>query len=56
MLSLGETFMKPTTMLYRNLLAMEAEELLRSNPVDGAVLLGGLRQDRARPADGRPRA
>ncbi len=33
--------MKPTTMLYRNLLAMEAEELLRSNPVDGAVLLGG---------------
>ena len=41
MLSLGETFMKPTTMLYRNLLAMEAEEVLRSNPVDGAVLLGG---------------
>ena len=40
-ISLGETFMKPTTMLYRNLLAMEAEELLRSNPVDGAVLLGG---------------
>jgi dihydroxy-acid dehydratase len=40
-LSLGETFMKPTTMLYRNLLAMEAEEVLRSNPVDGAVLLGG---------------
>jgi dihydroxy-acid dehydratase len=40
-ISLGETMMKPTTMLYRNLLAMEAEELLRSNPVDGAVLLGG---------------
>jgi len=40
-LSLGETFMKPTTMLYRNLLAMETEELLRANPVDGAVLLGG---------------
>jgi len=40
-LSLGETFMKPSTMLYRNLLAMEAEEVLRSNPVDGAVLLGG---------------
>ena len=39
--SLGETFMKPTTMLYRNLLAMETEELLRSNPVDGVVLLGG---------------
>ncbi|MFI5007291.1 MAG: L-arabinonate dehydratase [Solirubrobacterales bacterium] len=40
-LSLGETFMKPTTMLYRNLLALEAEEILRANPVDGAVLLGG---------------
>ncbi len=40
-ISLGETMMKPTTMLYRNLLAMEVEELLRSNPVDGAVLLGG---------------
>jgi dihydroxy-acid dehydratase len=41
LLTLGETFMKPTTMLYRNLLAMEAEEALRSYPVDGAVLLGG---------------
>jgi dihydroxy-acid dehydratase len=40
-LSVGETFMKPSPMLYRNLLAMEAEELIRSNPVDGAVLLGG---------------
>src|SRR5579871_771332 len=40
-LSLGETFMKPSAMFYRNLLAMEVEELLRSNPVDGAVLLGG---------------
>ncbi len=40
-LSLGETFVKPTTMLYRNLLAMETEELLRSHPIDGAVLLGG---------------
>ncbi|HZL31430.1 MAG TPA: L-arabinonate dehydratase [Pseudolabrys sp.] len=40
-MSLAETFMKPTTMLYRNLLAMEAEELLRSQPIDGAVLLGG---------------
>lgn len=40
-LSLGEVMVKPTTMLYRNLLAMEAEELLRSHPVDGAVLLGG---------------
>jgi dihydroxy-acid dehydratase len=40
-ISLGETLMKPTTMLYRNLLAMETEELLRSNPIDGVVLLGG---------------
>ena len=40
-LSLSETFVKPTTMLYRNLLAMEVEELLRSHPVDGAVLMGG---------------
>lgn len=32
--------MKPTTMLYRNMLAMEAEELLRAYPVDGAVLMG----------------
>ncbi|MDR6294642.1 dihydroxy-acid dehydratase [Inquilinus ginsengisoli] len=40
-LSLSESFVKPTTMLYRNMLAMEAEELLRSHPVDGAVLMGG---------------
>ena len=40
-LSLSENFVKPTTMLYRNLLAMEAEELIRSHPVDGAVLMGG---------------
>ena len=40
-ISLSEHFMKPTTMLYRNLLAMEAEELIRSHPVDGAVLMGG---------------
>ncbi|MEQ8651452.1 MAG: L-arabinonate dehydratase [Kiloniellales bacterium] len=40
-LSLSETFVKPTTMLYRNLLAMEVEELLRSHPVDGALLVGG---------------
>jgi dihydroxy-acid dehydratase len=40
-LSLSEPFMKPTTMLYRNLLAMETEELLRSHPIDGAVLMGG---------------
>ena len=40
-ISLSEKPVKPTTMLYRNLLAMETEELLRSHPIDGAVLLGG---------------
>ncbi len=40
-LSLAETYVKPTTMLYRNMLAMEVEELLRCHPVDGAVLMGG---------------
>ena len=40
-LSLSEPFQKPTTMMYRNLLAMEAEELLRSYPADGVVLMGG---------------
>ncbi len=46
--SLSEVFMKPTTMLYRNLLAMEAEEQLRSHPADGAVLMGGC--DKTTPA------
>lgn len=40
-MSLGEIFMKPTAMMYRNMLAMEVEELLRANPIDGAILLGG---------------
>jgi dihydroxy-acid dehydratase len=40
-LTLGETLMKPSTMLYRNLLAMEAEEALRSYPADGAILMAG---------------
>src|ERR1700677_1699317 len=39
--SITETFMKPSPMLYRNLLAMDTEELLRSLPIDGAVLMGG---------------
>src|SRR5579885_1939413 len=39
-MSLSETMVKPTTMLYRNFLAMETEELLRSHPVDGAVMMG----------------
>ena len=47
-MSLAEQFVKPTTMLYRNMLAMETEELLRSHPVDGAVLLGGC--DKTTPA------
>ena len=40
-MSLGEQLMKPTAMMYRNFLAMEVEELLRSYPIDGAVLIGG---------------
>jgi dihydroxy-acid dehydratase len=40
-ISVAEAFVKPTTMLYRNMLAMETEELLRSHPIDGAVLMGG---------------
>jgi len=40
-MSLSEPFVKPTSMLYRNFLAMECEELLRSHPVDGVVLMGG---------------
>jgi dihydroxy-acid dehydratase len=40
-MSLSEPMQKPTTMMYRNFLAMEAEELLRSYPADGAVLMGG---------------
>ena len=47
-MTLGETFQKPTTMLYRNFLAMETEELLRSYPIDGCVLLGGC--DKTTPA------
>ena len=40
-MSVGEVMVKPSTMLYRNFLAMETEELLRSHPIDGVVLLGG---------------
>ncbi|GAA3648557.1 L-arabinonate dehydratase [Streptomyces chitinivorans] len=46
--TLSETFQKPTPMLYRNLLSLETEELLRSYPVDGAVLMGGC--DKTTPA------
>ncbi|WP_375430447.1 IlvD/Edd family dehydratase [uncultured Friedmanniella sp.] len=40
-MSLGETLMRPTAMLWRNLAAMSIEEMLRANPVDGVVLMGG---------------
>jgi dihydroxy-acid dehydratase len=47
-MSLSEPFVKPTTMLYRNFLAMEVEELIRCHPVDGVVLMGGC--DKTTPA------
>ena len=47
-MSVAENFVKPTSMLYRNLLAMEVEESLRSYPIDGAVLMGGC--DKTTPA------
>ena len=47
-MALAETMQKPTTMMYRNFLAMETEELLRGYPVDGAVLMGGC--DKTTPA------
>ncbi len=47
-MSLGETLMRPTAMLFRNLMAMEVEELLRANPLDGVVLLSGC--DKTTPA------
>lgn len=51
--TLSETYQKPTPMLYRNLLAMETEELLRSYPIDAAVLLGGCDKSTAGAAHGR---
>ena len=47
-MSLGETVMKPTTMLYRNLMSMDVEESIRANPIDGVVLLTGC--DKTTPA------
>ena len=52
-ISLGEMFMRPTTMMYRNLMAMDVEESIRANPLDGVVLLVRLRQDHAGATDGR---
>ena len=47
-MSLGEALMKPTTMLYRNLMAMDVEESIRAYPLDGVVLLTGC--DKTNPA------
>ncbi|MBV8425428.1 MAG: dihydroxy-acid dehydratase, partial [Candidatus Eremiobacteraeota bacterium] len=47
-ISLGETYMRPTTMLFRNLMAMDVEESIRANPIDGVVLLSGC--DKTTPA------
>ena len=47
-ISLGEQYMKPTTMLFRNLMAMDVEESIRANPVDAVVLLCGC--DKTTPA------
>ena len=47
-ISLGEMFMRPTSMLYRNLMAMDVEESIRANPLDGVVLLCGC--DKTTPA------
>jgi len=47
-MSLGESLMRPTAMLFRNLMAMEVEETLRANPLDGVVLLSGC--DKTTPA------
>jgi dihydroxy-acid dehydratase len=47
-MSLGETIMRPTTMLFRNLMSMEVEETIRANPLDGVVLLSGC--DKTTPA------
>ena len=47
-ISLAEPFQKPSPLMYRNLLAMEAEELLRTYPADGVVLMGGC--DKTTPA------
>jgi L-arabonate dehydrase len=47
-ISLGEPLMRPTAMVYRNLMSMDVEESLRANPIDGAVLLGGC--DKTTPA------
>ncbi len=47
-ISLGEMLMKPTAMMFRNLMAMDVEESIRANPIDGVVLLCGC--DKTTPA------
>ena len=47
-MSLGETLMRPTTMLFRNLVSMDVEESIRANPIDGVILLAGC--DKTTPA------
>ncbi len=47
-ISLGETYMRPTTMLFRNLMSMDVEESIRANPIDGVILLSGC--DKTTPA------
>ena len=51
--STGESNMRPTAMLYRNLVSMDVEESIRANPIDGVVLMVRLRQDHAGAGDGR---
>jgi len=52
-MSLGETQLRPTAMLYRNLASMDVEESIRGNPIDGVVLLMGCDKTTPSPADGR---
>ena len=52
-ISLGEVFLNPTSLMFRNLMAMDTEEMIRAQPMDAVVLVGRLRQDRAGAADGR---
>ena len=51
-ISLGEMFMRPTTMLFRNLMAMDVEECIRANPLDGVVLLCGCDKTTPRATNG----
>ena len=52
-ISLGEPFLSPTSLMFRNLMSMDVEEMIRAQPMDAVVLVGRLRQDRAGAPDGR---